>query len=77
MIISKSTKTPNGAVATNECGLSPLTETNGLAIPSCDADVGILTNGFLKLNAHNFAISTDRPPPKHQIISLFAVLTFF
>ena len=75
--MSKSTKTPNGAVATNECGLSPLTETNGLAIPSCDADVGILTNGFLRLKAHNFAISTDRPQPKPMLMSLFDVLNFF
>ena len=34
LIISMSTKTPNGAVATIECGLSLLTETNGLEIPS-------------------------------------------
>jgi len=44
--MSTSTKTPSGAVATNECGLSPLTDTKGLAIPSCEADVGILTNGL-------------------------------
>jgi len=44
-IISTSTKTPRGAVATSECGLSPLSDTNGLAMPSCEADVGILTNG--------------------------------
>ena len=29
-MISKSTNTPRGAVATNECGFSPLIETNGL-----------------------------------------------
>ena len=75
--MSKSTKTPNGAVATNECGLSPLTETNGLAIPSCDADVGILTKGFLRINEHNFAISTDLPPPIPIMRSVFAFLTFF
>jgi len=48
--MSTSTKTPSGAVATSECGLSPLTDTNGLAMPSCEADVGILTNGLLRLN---------------------------
>ena len=48
-ITSTSTKTPSGAVATSECGFSPLTETNGLDIPSWDADVGILTNGFFNL----------------------------
>ena len=76
-MISKSTNTPRGAVATNECGFSPLTETNGLAIPSCDAEVGMLINGFFRLNEHNFAISTERPPPNPMIMSLFAALTFF
>ena len=76
-MISKSTNTPSGAVATKECGLSPLTETNGLAIPSCDAEVGILTNGFFRLNEHSLAISTERPPPNPIIMSLFTYLTFF
>ena len=49
-MISTSTKTPRGAVATKECGFLPLIDTNGLAIPSCDADVGMLTNGILRLN---------------------------
>ena len=75
--MSKSTNTPRGAVATNECGFSLLTETNGLAIPSCDAEVGMLTNGFFRLNAHNFATSTYRPPPNPMIMSLFVDLTFF
>ena len=57
-IISTSTKTPRGAVATNECGFLPLTDTNGLAIPSWDADVGILTNGILILKEQSFAPST-------------------
>ena len=36
-----------GALATmEECGFSPaFTDTNGLAIPSCDAAVGTLANG--------------------------------
>ena len=72
--ISISTKTPSGAVATIEYGLSPRRETNGLAIPSCDADVGTLTNGFFSLNATIFAISTDLPPPIPTIRSL---LSFF
>ena len=77
MITLTSTKTPRGAVATNECGFSPLTETKGLAIPSCDADVGILTNGFFRLNEQSFAISTDLPPPIPTMRSDFPDLTFF
>ena len=37
----------------------------------------MLTNGFFRLNADNFAISTERPPPNPMIISLFADFTFF
>ena len=77
MITFTSTNTPKGAVATSEWGFSPLTETKGLAIPSCDAEVGILTNGLLRLNEHNFAISTDLPPPIPIMRSVFAFLTFF
>ena len=69
-MMSISTKTPNGADATIECGLSLLTETNGLDTPSCDAAVGTLTNGMSKLKEINFAVSTDRPPPIPAIISL-------
>ena len=68
--MSTSTKTPSGAVATSECGLSPLTDTKGLAMPSCEADVGILTNGLLRLNPISLAISTERPPPIPIINSL-------
>ena len=64
-------------MATSECGLSPLTDTNGLAIPSCDADVGTLTNGLLRLNPMSFAISTERPPPTPIIKSLLLWRTFF
>src|SRR4029077_6378652 len=53
---------------------SPRIETNGLAIPSCEADVGMLTNDFFKLYAIIFAISTDLPPPIPIIKSL---LSFF
>jgi len=75
--MSTSTKTPSGAVATSECGLSPLTDTNGLAIPSCEADVGILTNGLLRLNPISLAISTERPPPIPITSSLLLWRTFF
>jgi hypothetical protein len=60
-----SATTPIGVFAFMECGLLvPLMETNGLDIPSCDADVGTLRNGLPILKAVIFAISTDRPPPK-------------
>ena len=75
--MSTSTKTPSGAVATSECGLSPLTDTNGLAIPSCEADVGTLTNGLLRLNPISLAISTERPPPIPITSSLLLWRTFF
>ncbi len=77
LITSMSTKTPSGAVATIECGLSPRTETKGLAIPSCDAAVGTLTNGFSRLNEIIFAMSTDLPPPIPMIRSLLSFLTSF
>ena len=76
-IISTSTKTPSGAVATRECGLSPFTDTNGLAMPSCDADVGTLTNGLLRLNPTSLAISTERPPPTPITSSLLSSAYFF
>jgi hypothetical protein len=47
----------------------PLIDTNGLEMPSCEAEVGTLMNGLLKSNATIFAISTDRPPPKPRITS--------
>ena len=72
--IAISTKTPSGAVAIMEYGLSPRKETKGLAIPSCDAEVGMLTNGFFSVNAIIFAMSTDLPPPIPIIKSL---LSFF
>ena len=56
--------TPIGVIAFMECGLLvPLMETNGLDIPSCDAEVGTLRKGLLILKAIIFAISTERPPP--------------
>ena len=60
---STSTKTPRGAVAINECGFLSLTDTNGLAIPSCDADVGMLTNGIFRLKEHSFSTSTESQHP--------------
>ena len=59
-MISRSTKPlPEAQLLPMNVAFSPLTETNGLAIPSCDAEVGMLINGFFKLNEHNFAISTE------------------
>ena len=77
LIMSISTKTPIGADATIEWGLSLFTETNGLAIPSCDAAVGKLTNGMDKLYEINFAVSTERPPPIPIIKSELSFLTDF
>ena len=76
-ITSTSTKTPSGAVATKECGLSPLTETKGLAMPSCEADVGMLTNDLSILKPIILAISTERPPPIPITKSLLFRSTFF
>jgi hypothetical protein len=66
-----------GVLALMECGLLvPLIETNGLEIPSWDADVGTLKKGFPILKAVILAISTDRPPPKPITKSgkVFAIL---
>ena len=60
-----------------EWGLSLFTETNGLAIPSCDAAVGKLTNGMDKLYEISFAVSTERPPPIPTIKSELSFLTSF
>ena len=76
-MMSISTNTPNGAVATRECGLSPRTDTKGLAIPSCEAAVGRLTNDFFRLKAIILAISTDLPPPIPIMRSLLSFFTFF
>ena len=47
----------------------PLIETNGLDIPSWEAEVGTLTNGLFNLNAVILATSTERPPPRPIIKS--------
>ena len=60
-----------------EWGLSLFTETNGLAIPSCDAAVGKLTNGMDKLYEISFAVSTERPPPIPTIKFELSFLTSF
>jgi hypothetical protein len=57
--------------------LSLFIETNGLAIPSCDAAVGKLTNGMDRLYEINFAVSTERPPPIPTIKFELSFLTFF
>ena len=59
-----SAMTPKGTVALRERELPPsLMDARGLAMPSCDADVGTLMNGTLRLTEASFARSILLPPP--------------
>nr|CAB57544.1 hypothetical protein [Saccharolobus solfataricus P2] len=62
--ISMSAIIANGSFAFTETGFcNPFMEANGDVIPSCDGEVGILTNSKLFLNAAYFVTSITLPPP--------------